>query len=259
MPHIILKRVWDYCSYSKKYLVFIMVLLFISSLIQNYVIIHGDSNEINILHLLVLIVVSGYGMVITKDRINHGNRLPKIVVKDILLFGIKSAVVISVYVFVQGKILDYICSPLNFPRFDLEEMLLNWSETIHMLYSHNPVNTVIFLVVGAILFYVCSFFMEIALARLADTGSLVSSFNFIAIKRSIDAVGWRNYAKDYTLIVFVIVFLSYLMSYEFAFSFLDSIVDMFLAFLIFATQYLGIGAAYCEIKDLETKVRIPVE
>ena len=87
----------------------------------------------------------------------------------------------------------------------------------------------------------------------------MSSFNFIAIKRSIDVVGWRNYAKDYTLIVFAIVFLSYLMSYELVFSFLDSIVDMFLAFLIFATQYLGIGAAYCEIKDLETKVRIPVE
>ena len=94
--------------------------------------------------------------------------------------------------------------------------------------------------------------MEIALAKVADTKSIWSALNLVSIKRSIDVIGWRNYAKDYTLIVFVIVFLSHLISYDVPFSFLDSIIDMFLSFFIFATQYLGIGAIYCEIKDLES-------
>ena len=94
--------------------------------------------------------------------------------------------------------------------------------------------------------------MEIALAKLADTGSLRAAFNLMSIKRSIDVFGWRNYAKDCTLIILTIVILSYLISFNIPFNFIDSIIDMFLSFLIFVTQYLGIGAVYCQIKDLES-------
>ena len=107
--------------------------------------------------------------------------------------------------------------------------------------------------------YVFSFFMETALARLADTNSIRKSFNFLEIKKNIDAIGWRNYAKEYTLIIVTIVFLSYLSAFSLPFSFLDSLVDMFLSFLIFATQYLGIGAVYSKIKDIENRVVIPVD
>lgn len=259
MPHMILKRVWDYCTYSKKFLAFVLILLFISAFIQNYVQIMGNSLEVTLIDLLVIILLGGYGMTITRDRINHGKRLPKIQIKEILVFGIKSTIVIFIYVYVQGVIVDYICSPLHFPPFDLEDMLLNWSHTLHMLYTHNPINTIIFLVVGAVLFYASSFFMEIALAKLADTNNMWSSFNLISIKRSIDVIGWRNYTKEYTLIILVIVFLSYLMSFEVPFFFIDALKDVFLSFLIFATQYLGIGAIYCNIKDEESRIHVPVD
>ena len=259
MPHVILKRVWDYCAYSKKFLAFIFILLFISSVLQNYIVSIGDSLEITILNIVVYISVVGYGMVITRDRINHGERLPKIVIKDIVVLGIKAGLVMAVYLLAQGMVLDFVCSPLDFPAFDLEDMLLNWAESIHMLYSHNPVDTIFFLVVGSVLFYVFSFFMEIALARLADTNSILKAFNFLAIKRNIDTIGWRNYAKEYTLIIVTIVFLSYLTAFTWPFSFLDSLIDMFISFLVFATQYLGIGAVYSKIKDMENNVVIPVE
>ena len=259
MPHVILKRVWDYCAYSKKFLAFIFILLFISSVFQNYIVSIGDSYEISILNIVVFISVVGYGMVITRDRINHGERLPKIEIREIAVLGIKASLVMVVYILAQGFLLDFICSPLNFPAFDLEDMLLDWVGLIHRLYSHNLIDTIFFLVVGSVLFYVSSFFMEIALARLADTNSILKSFNFLEIKKNIDTIGWINYAKEYTLIIFVIVFLSYLSAFTFPFSFLDSLVDMFLSFLIFATQYLGIGAVYSKIKDIENRVVIPVE
>ena len=259
MPHVILKRVWNYCAYSKKFLAFIFILLFISSVLQNYILSTGNSLGISILNIMVFMSVVGYGMVITRDRINHGNRLPKIVIRDIAVLGIKAGFVMVVYLLVQGYVLDFICSPLDFPAFDLEDILLNWSETVHLLYSHNPIDTLFFIVVGSVLFYLFSFFMEIALARLADTSSILKAFNFLAIKRNIDMIGWRNYAKEYTLIIVTIVFLSYLSAFSLPFSFLDSLVDMFLSFLIFATQYLGIGAVYSKIKDIENRVVIPVD
>ena len=252
MPHVIIKKVWDYCSYNKSFLLFILALLFVSSLIQNYVHANGDYYDWVLLRILVFIIVSGYGMSITRSRINHGKRLPKINIKDIFSLGIKSGIITSIYLFIQGFILANVCYALGFPPFDLKELLLNWTDTIHMLFYHEPVSTVLFVFVGAIVFYMSTFFMEIALAKLADTKSIWPALNLLSIKRSIDVLGWRNYAKEYTLIVLTIVILSYLLHYDVPFTFIDSLIDMFLSFLIFVTQYLGIGAVYCKIKDLES-------
>ena len=249
MPLFNLKRVWNYCTYNKWFFTFILSLLLLSSLIQDYL---KTSNVITwvLTQFIVTVVVFGYGMEITRDRANHGVRLPKIKIINIISLGFKSYIVMLVYMFVQGYVLDFICSPLNFPRFNLEEMILKFPETIHSLYSHNPVEALIFLVIGGILFYITAFFTEIALARLADTKSLWAAFNLIAIKRSIDAFGWRRYTKDYTLIIFTLVILSYIKSLL-PVSFEGSLLDIVFGFLIFATQYLGIGAVYCEIKDVE--------
>ena len=257
MPHSIIKKVWDYCSYSKKYLAFIFILLYISSIIQNYVQAYGDSLALIILNIIVVVSVSGYGMTITRDRINHGVRLPKIMVKDVIVLGIKSSIVTFIYWEAQTYILRFVCFKLNFPIYNLEEMLLRWYDTLHMLYAHNPLDTVLFVIVGSIVFYVTTFFIEIAIAKLADSGNILSSFNFLSIKRSIDIVGWRNYAKDYTMIILAITFMSFLISIEIPNTFIDSLVDMILSFLIFATEYLGIGAVYCKIKDLE-EMKTPI-
>lgn len=50
---------------------------------------------------IVLLFLTGYGLVIIKDVINGGTRLPKIEPLKILNFGIKGAVVRFVYVMVQ--------------------------------------------------------------------------------------------------------------------------------------------------------------
>ena len=76
----------------------------------------------------------------------------------------------------------------------------------------------------------------------------------INYKRDIDIVGWGNYFKEYTLIVLALVILYYFKSFNIPISFLDYIVDVFLQLLLFATQFLGIGAIYCRIKDKKMNI-----
>lgn len=213
-----------------------------------------------IVQLLVAVIVSGYGMLITRSRINKDKGLPKIVIKDIISLGIKSSVVLSIYIMIQGMILTFICSLFNFPIFDLKERLLDWPYTISLLLTQDPMNSLLFIFVGGSLFYTTTFFIEIALAKLADTNSILSSFNILSITRDIAIMGWLNYAKHYTAIILAILILTCIIYINIPITFFDSIIDMILAFLIFVTEYLGIGAIYSQIKDLKTeKHKIPIK
>ena len=155
------------------------------------------------------------------------------------------------YYYTQSLILDLFSYLWDFPEFDLEELLLNIPETYTWIISQDPYNVFIFFIVGGILFYITTFIMEIGLAKLADTGSLRSAFNLKSINESINTYGWKNYVLEYTSILLAIVILSYLGSIEISFFWIDHLIDTFFGFLIFATQYLGIGAVYSRIKDIE--------
>ena len=247
MPLFKMKKVWTYCTYNKPF--FLLILLLYG--ILNFILyIYGDTGDSWILLIIfaVSILITGYGMTITHDRINNGVRLPKIIIKDVIVLGVKSYIVFIVYLFIQGTVLDWISSPFNFPRFELEDMLLDLPNTMNMLISHNHVHAIIFVVVGSILFYITSFFMEIAIARLADTGRILSAFNFSGIKNNIDAIGWDHYTKEYTLIILVIVLFGSLSYVKIPNLILNYIWAIILNFLMFTTQFLGIGAIYSEIK-----------
>ena len=244
----IMNKIWSYCTYSKTFFLLIFILFFVIEYASD---IYIDSNTTMAFLIIILIniILCGYGMTITRDRINNGVRLPKIMVKDIAILGIKSYIVFIVYLYVQGFILDWICSPLNFPKFDLEDMLLNLQETLHTLYSHNPVDTLVFIIFGSILFYITSFFMEIALARLADTNSIKTAFNVFKIKNDIDTIGWRNYAKEFTAIAVAIVLFATLKYIVIPVDILNYIWDVFLDLILFTAQYLGFGSIYSRIKE----------
>ena len=253
MPFRIIKTVWDYCAYSKKYLAFILILLFISGLIQNEFHRSLHSFEWFVFQIIVLIPVNGYGIVITRDRINHGIRLPKLIIKDILIFGIKSTIVFSVYWTIQGFVLGLVCFPLDFPIFELEDIFMDFNNTMYLIHTHNPVHFAIYIIAGAILFYITTFFLEIALAKLADTNSIKEAFNFSSIKKSINAIGWINYTKEYTMIILAIVILSYIDNFVVFVPVIDGVLGLILGLLIFATQFMGIGAVYRDMKDNERK------
>ena len=247
MPLFKMKKVWTYCTYNKPFFLLILLLYGILNFIL-YIYGNTEDNWILLIIFAVSILITGYGMTITHDRINNGVRLPKINIKDVIVLGVKSYIVFIVYLFIQGTVLDWISSPFNFPRFELEEMLLDLPNTMNMLISHNHVHAIIFVVVGSLLFYITSFFMEIAIARLADTGRILSAFNFSGIKNNIDAIGWDHYTKEYTLIILVIVLFGSLSYVKIPNLILNYIWTIILNFLMFTTQFLGIGAIYSEIK-----------
>lgn len=252
MPFGRMKKVWKYCTYNVPFFILILILLGI----PNHV--YGILTESHILFLFIFgfmvnFLILGYGLTITRDRINEGVRLPKIMIKDVLILGIKSAIVTSIYFYSQWIILHFVSSPLGFPVFELEDMLIKLPETIHMLFSHNPVDTLFFVVVGAMLFYITTFFMEIALARLADTGSILSAFNFKEIKKDIDIAGWRHYAKDYTFMIIAIVLFFSLEYIVLPIDFLNYFWEVILDFLAFVTQFMGIGSIYAEIKSKKSE------
>lgn len=243
-----IKSVLDYCTRNKPFLV--PILLFFSVLMYIQLSYEDLNSTFALLVFLGLdVIIFGYGMLIARDKMNGGIRLPKIMIKDGLIMGIKSTILLIVFMYVQGIILDFVSSPLNFPEFDLEDMLMDFPETLHTLYSHNPVDTLVFIVLGAILFYITTFFLEIALARLADTGSIKDAFNLMGIKRDIDAIGWKHYAKEYTGIVLTIVIFAYLAYIVIPFDIINYIWDVFLYLLMFATQFFGIGEIYAKVKE----------
>ena len=247
MPLVKMKKVWTYCTYNKPFFMLILLLYGILNFFQD---VYGDTGDGWMLLILfaVSILIIGYGMTITRDRIKNGVRLPKINIKDVIVLGVKSYIVFIVYLFIQGTVLDWISSPFNFPSFELEEMLLDLPNTLNMLISHNHVHAIIFVVVGSILFYITSFFMEIAIARLADTGQILSAFKFNSIKKDIDTIGWKHYAKHYTLIILAIVLFGSLSYVKIPNLILNYIWVIILNFLMFTTQFLGIGAIYSKIK-----------
>lgn len=253
MPLFKLKRVWDYCTYNKPFFIFIIILYGIVNFIEAYYETHLTSLLAVLIVSTCYIFVAGYGLTITRDRANHGVRLPKILPKRIFILGIKSILVVSIYFSIQTILLNLICLPLGFPVFDLEKLLFNLNETIHLFFINDPRNCILFIIFGSICFYITLFFLEIALARLADTGKLLSSFKVRSIKRTIDIIGWRHYVKDCTLIILTIVFLGFLKAYVIPVGVLDYIADVVLDLLIFATQSLGIGAAYAKFKDNQRK------
>lgn len=248
MPLSKMKKVLEYSTYNK--LFFLLIFLFFA--IFDYTL-ELFFDQVSIVSFLVLLTITlilfGYGMLITRDRINNGVRLPKIMIKDIFVLGIKSYIVFSVYLFVQGVVVGGICSPLHFPDFELEDMILDLPHTLHLLGSHNIAEVLVFILVGGILFYVTSFFMEIAMARLADTGSIISAFNLLGIKEDIDAYGWWDYIKEYTVIVLVIVIFAALKFIVIPVYILDLFWDVLFDLLIFVTYFLGIGDIYRRVKQ----------
>ena len=251
MPLSKLKKVWDYCSYNVVFFIFICLLIFFFNLLPDYSTTYFGWEVGRLTQVIVLILLNGYGMIIAHDRINHGYRLPKIIPSDVVNFGIKSTIVYAIFVSFQTFLLSVTTLLFGVPIFDLHELLLHYRETIHMFFINSPEYMLMFIIIGGVVFYITTFLAEIGLARLADTKSILQAFNVKAIYKSIRIFGFRNYVREYTVIILLITILTLIKSislHDFA---LDNLWEMVFGFLIFATQYLGIGAVYCEIKDAQ--------
>ena len=229
LPIKIIKGSFEYCTENKLFL---------------------KNNSISIIiPFIIELIMIGYGLQVTRDIINGGIRLPKIMPKKIIGLGIKGMAVILFYVGIQVFILALVSLNLNFPQFELEELILQYNETIHLFMTHDHISCLIFIISGFIVVYITSFFMEMALARLADGGSIKNAFNFPRIKHAIDVIGWKNYTWGYTKIIIAIVILTHLLNYRIPIQPIDTVVDSILSLLIFIIEFMGIGHVYKVYKE----------
>ena len=193
------------------------------------------------IYLLVeVILFTGYGLFIIHDIINDGNQLPQFQLKNVMWLGIKGLIVITVYMSIQAIGTSVISTALSFSGFELEDMVLNFTHTIHELLNHNPLYDTIFLVSGIVITYVTVFFMEIGLAMLAEGEPLKNSFSLKLIKEKIDKIGWREYFIEYSIVITSIILLTAIASLLRNFG----IVTIMVNFLIFVIEYVAMGMVY---------------
>ena len=245
MPNQMLKGTVKYCLGNKLFFIMVFVQFLLFELITDKI-----GGLLKSTSLIVLIVVLGYGLKVTEDVMNGGTSLPKIKLKEWINYGLKGLIVYTFYLTIQASILGLISLKMNFPEFDIEEMILELPETISLFYEHDPISFILFIILGLIVVYGTIFFMEIALARLADGGKLKDAFAFREIKHTIDVIGWKEYAEDYTKIIASVVILVFLNGLFTSYGGISIIACVITDMLAFTVEYRGIGNIYRGYKKL---------
>lgn len=261
MPVKRLRYTFNYCKTNPIGFFIILVLLGAIGFINRT----SNSQTLNVMviylisALIITTLIQGYGLVITKDTIRDGKKLPKILIKECLIFGIKALTVIMVYSFFEYIFLNLLSASFGFPIFELKFAIAHMKETLSQYYATNPLYTFEFIICSIIVTYVLAFFMEISLARLADGGRLLGAINLPSIKKCIDTIGWRHYTVDYTKIILSIFILAYL-QYGFDYlHFFTWIIDLIFGLLIFIIEFIGIGKIYKEYKVKSETMGIDIE
>lgn len=243
MPKDVITGSFKYATKNKYFFLFVFFLMVLLTISLNY----GD--KYGIWNFIASMLIVGYGLLVIKDVIDGGTRLPKIKPKEMIVLGIKGNIILLFYIFVQSLILIAISTLLNFPEFDIEDLLLNLQETIHLASTHDPTSFAIFFVIGCIIFYIFTFFLELALAQLADGGTLKNAFNFPKIKHAIDIIGWKNFTIDYTKIILSLIIISIFNNAIDTYWILDGLLQVLFFIWMFLIEFRGMGVIYKEYTD----------
>ena len=242
MPNQMLKGTVKYCLGNKLFFVFVFVQFLLFECITNTV-----GGILKSTSLIVLLAVLGYGLKVAQDVMNGGKSFPKINLNEFINFGLKGIVIYTFYLTIQASILGLLSMALNFPEFDLEELIVHLPETVELFYQHDPLSCIFFILFGLITVYMTVFFMEIALARLADGGRLKDAFDFNGIKNTIDVIGWNEYFIDYTKIILSIVILVSINILSINYGVIGILIGV-TDILAFTVEYRWIGNIYREYK-----------
>ena len=248
MPNQMLKGTVKYCLKNKYFFIIVFAQFLVFECITNTV-----GGILKSTSLIVLLAILGYGLKVAQDVMNGGESLPRITLKEFVNFGLKGIVVYTFYLTIQASVLGLISLALKFPEFDLEELIVHLPETVDLFYHHDPLSFIAFILFGIITVYITVFFMEIALARLADGGKLKDAFDFSGIKHSIDVIGWNEYFIDYTKIILSIVILVSINIIFIPYGIFGILIGVITDILAFTVEYRGIGNIYRECKSKMSK------
>lgn len=242
MPKDIIKGSFKYVTGDRYFLV-VFILMFLLAIVSNF------EDSFGILSFIISVFITGYGLQVLKDVIDGGTRLPKIMPKKVIVLGLKGTIVFIFYLLVQSLILIVISTFFDFPEFDIGDLLLNFPEIIDLIYSQDPVSFTVFFILGCIVVYISTFFMEIALAQLADGGNLKNAFNFPKIKHAIDVIGWRNFALDYSKIIFSLIIITAVDNAIDSYWLVEDVLQIFFFMWMFIIEFGGMGIIFKRYTD----------
>ena len=247
MPTNVIKGSLKYCLENKLFFLFVVGIFFVMEYIS-------DVENFIVLDWILSILIIGYGLQIIQDIINGGTRLPKIMPKKVVILGLKGTIVMFIYLVIQSLLLWFVDVCLQFPDFDLEEFFLHFSETLMLMYNHDVVSFMLFIVSGFAISYVSMFFMELTLGGLADGGQLKNALHLRRIKHAIDTIGWKRYTIGYTKIVISIFIFSSLGEFFDPYPGLDIVMGVICGFMSFVIEFRGMGIVYKVYTDNKEKI-----
>ena len=140
MPNQMLKGTVKYCLGNKLFFTFVFVQFLLFECITNTV-----GGLLKSTSLIVLLAVLGYGLKVAQDVMNGGSSFPKINLNEFINFGLKGIVIYTFYLTIQASILGLLSIVLNFPEFDLEELIVHLPETVELFYQHDPLSFIFFI------------------------------------------------------------------------------------------------------------------
>ena len=183
------------CMANKKNTLLFICLIFLFGFFMGFI----DEQYSMIPTAIYFVIYISYGMQYAGELINGREHLPGFSFKDIP----RKKKGRQVPLIIMG-----ISILFNFPSFEIESFFFEFSETVHLIFTHSPIDSVLFFILSIAVTYIMGFFLEIALANLLDDGKFIDSFNFKLIKHYIDNIGWMEYAKDYTALLLTVLIIT---------------------------------------------------
>jgi hypothetical protein len=243
-----IKIAYNYCSFNKAFLILILSLMAISNYLSKVFITDGNLLTAFSMRAIFLFIFWGYGLQITEDVVLGGERLPKILPRKILRFGVKGVTAYLFYIMIQIVLLSIISVNFGFPIVGASDLLLDLNGIASLYYAHNPKDFIIFIILDFIITYITVFFMEIGLARITDNENLRDAFNFKQIWETIKIIGIKKYSIEYTYIILSIVIITFFKNFFDLLPYLNFVTDLFLELLLFVIEFMSIGLIYRKSK-----------
>ncbi|RBQ22389.1 hypothetical protein ALNOE001_21360 [Candidatus Methanobinarius endosymbioticus] len=226
----------------------------------------------NIVGIIIMIIAGGYLLSIIKNTIQNNNsinkdsvedktspknekshEIPSIKITKNLFNGIKIAIVSILYYTISmilTIILAYLNGTVNFIlRLVYSYMYFGPEITANSLLYFDTGNILITLIIGNILFLITSLILVIALARLADTGSVKSALSIKKVFSDISKIKLLNYISYSIIFVLILVIISIIAGSIVVIPFIGIII-LFLLIMPFIIMFFGrtLGLIYKKSK-----------
>jgi len=217
-----------------------------------------------IVGILVLLIISGYSLKITRETILENNDLPSLDYVKNIIDGLKLFAVEIVYYIIPliiTIIMIYVTG-----LFEKFTQIMHYTLQTSLLASQNATTPVIppelimsfafnaFFVgiISFIIFVLATLFLMIATARLAETEKLAEAFNCKEVFGDIAKIGWGKYIAWFILLFLIIFVISMIVGALQSIPFIGFIIVLVMILLvepfILLFMYRATGLIYKESK-----------